>query len=213
MKDKTEFGRCVRAYRGVAFLLSIFFSGLAVAGIDCGKATSSAEKAICSSEALSSLDSELAQVYGLALSDLPPGKRPEKVQEQKDWLINVRDKCDSSDCLTRAYRDRIQALASLDGGVAYVVDAKERAVATNQLKQDVHNAGFPGDIDSCQRIVRIVAGAGRDQSFGAICSTNGRLIMACNDLMIGRLTVKFYGFAVNGPDLAYFVSANCPAGG
>ena len=79
----------------------------AAASFDCARASSPAEKLICSDVEASRLDEELAAVYWKALSDAadPAALR----REQRQWL-KARDACTVAKCLHAAYGDRIAAL-------------------------------------------------------------------------------------------------------
>jgi uncharacterized protein len=80
------------------------------ASFNCSKAGTSTEKTICANKALSSLDEQLAKAYEsvILLSD-----RPDVIKShQKEWLHNIRDKCEDANCLKSAYEHRLAQLAA-----------------------------------------------------------------------------------------------------
>ena len=99
--------------------LSVFAAGLAGAaqaqGIDCGRARSPAEKAICASPALLSLDHQMAVAYGEALARKPDARgamRTELLQwlRQRDATCNVPANA-MERCLSGQLTARLAALA------------------------------------------------------------------------------------------------------
>ncbi len=83
---------------------------------DCSKAESSAEEAVCASEALAALDLELARLYKLALADpnLTAQERDELKATQRGW-IKGRNECWKSSlpmevCVAGSYGIRIHDL-------------------------------------------------------------------------------------------------------
>jgi hypothetical protein len=57
----------------------------------------------------------------------------------------------------------------------------------------------------------------KDGSFGAVCSIDGgnipRDIMLCDDTLLGRLTIRAWGFVYAEDNVLEFTKRNCPAGG
>jgi uncharacterized protein len=82
------------------------------AGLNCSKAGTSVEKTICASKTLSRLDEQLGKAYEsvLALSDHPDVVK----SHQKEWLRNIRDKCQDEPCLQSAYEHRLAQLAATE---------------------------------------------------------------------------------------------------
>ena len=75
---------------------------------DCQKAKTAQEKLICSDAKLSELDRKLMSVYGAALRN-SPDKMALKTS-QWEWLRS-RDAClENSDCIAKAYEERIAQL-------------------------------------------------------------------------------------------------------
>ena len=85
--------RCLFAAAMAAFLLA---PGLARAGdyapLDCGKAKSPAEKAICGSYALGQDEARMATLYAIATSLVAMGQRGDMQGAQRDWL-QTRENC------------------------------------------------------------------------------------------------------------------------
>jgi uncharacterized protein len=91
-------------------------AGSLAPSFDCGKAQSDAEEAVCASDALASLDLELARLYRLATTGphATPGRLKELRQSQQDWL-RQRSECWKASiglkaCVANAYAFRIHAL-------------------------------------------------------------------------------------------------------
>lgn len=60
------------------------------AGLDCKKAASATERAICADPALSQLDDALARAYADAMANVP---QPIGLRDlQRDWIVRMRDK-------------------------------------------------------------------------------------------------------------------------
>jgi uncharacterized protein len=80
------------------------------ASFDCQKAASPVEKTICSDSQLSELDSFMGQTYRKALED---SANPDALKaEQRSWLSNKRNRCQSADCLRQCYTDRLNEIYS-----------------------------------------------------------------------------------------------------
>src|SRR5262245_54946673 len=80
------------------------------ATFDCNKASNFVEKVICSDSRLTSMDDQLGRLYKDALAT---GSHSEALKtEQKAWLSS-RNQCKDSDCIMRAYSDRISALSAM----------------------------------------------------------------------------------------------------
>jgi uncharacterized protein len=77
-------------------------------GMDCSKAATLVERAICADAQLRSLDDRLGTAYDAAFRAAP---EPMELQrEQRTWLRAGRDACKNSECLRSAYESRIRAL-------------------------------------------------------------------------------------------------------
>jgi uncharacterized protein len=102
----------------IPFVLLVSGGGAVAAtpSFDCAKADSSAEEAICASDALAELDIELARLYRLAVKDdtLGADRLAELKAMQRGW-IKGRNDCWKSDqdmetCVANAYAIRIHDL-------------------------------------------------------------------------------------------------------
>jgi uncharacterized protein len=96
----------------IALIVAMAAMPRVVAGssFDCRKAGTIVENMICSSKELSTLDEQLAAAYrSLTLSS---GDSEAVREQQRKWLREVRDKCESETCLEGVYRDRLAQLAS-----------------------------------------------------------------------------------------------------
>jgi uncharacterized protein len=80
----------------------------------CNKASSFAEKAICSDCRLTAMDDELGRLYRAALASA--SEKEALKTEQKAWLAS-RDQCQDSNCIMKAYADRIAALKGAGNSV------------------------------------------------------------------------------------------------
>jgi uncharacterized protein len=98
----------------VAVLTMLPFLGLIpsaeAATFDCNKASTFVEKAICSNPRLTSMDDQLGRLYKDALA--ASSNSVALKAEQRAWLSS-RDQCKDSDCIIKAYEDRISALGAI----------------------------------------------------------------------------------------------------
>lgn len=100
-------------------------SAACAASFDCSKARARVEHAICASEQVSQLDSDLASAFADALAKASdPGALK---SAQRAWLRQTRDTCQDEGCLVNAYRQRVAALKS---GSPAQIAATEPAGAT-----------------------------------------------------------------------------------
>ena len=86
---------------------------------------------ICKDNELSRLDEELGKVYKMKISKSENVKQ-EKI-EQLAWMKN-RNSCDSVDCLTRAYEDRISVLKKEMASDVSDLDANKVTMANLEQK-------------------------------------------------------------------------------
>jgi uncharacterized protein YecT (DUF1311 family) len=78
------------------------------ASFDCDHAETKMEQLVCSDLALSKADEKLAAAYEQALK---AANDPESVkQQQREWLSDTANHCDSVACLKDAYAERIRQL-------------------------------------------------------------------------------------------------------
>lgn len=107
--------------------LALIVSGLlvpsiAVAGtyapLDCSKARSPAEKAICKSYPLGQAEARMATLYAVATSLVAMGRRGDIEDQQRAWL-KKREACGSRvSCLDRTYSERIAELNGVIESIA-----------------------------------------------------------------------------------------------
>lgn len=79
------------------------------ASFDCAKVATKMEKLICGDQQLSKSDEELAAAYSKALKEAADPAAIKK--QQREWLADVRKRCDDVDCLKRVYGGRIISVA------------------------------------------------------------------------------------------------------
>jgi uncharacterized protein len=88
------------------------------APIDCNRASSRSEHAICRSYPLGQAEARMATMFGIVTSLVAMGQRGDIGDAQRKWL-KQRDACgDDSTCLARAYQSRITALSSALDAIA-----------------------------------------------------------------------------------------------
>ncbi len=106
------------------------------ASFDCSRASTSIEKAICASQRLSALDSELEPLYLSALANSPD--QDALKGEQRNWLKNVRGSCADEACLITAYQQRIAALTSVASKefLQAKADAEAEDAAEKKIKDE-----------------------------------------------------------------------------
>lgn len=94
---------------GCWIVLSFGLAGPAPgAGFPCSGASTFVEKAVCGNKLLSALDDELDVAYRKALKEAVDAEGLRA--QQRVWLSNVRDSCQSESCLRRVYMERLDAL-------------------------------------------------------------------------------------------------------
>jgi uncharacterized protein len=100
-------------------MLAAIASPAHAASFDCTKAATDQERLICSDKALSDADSQVAQLYKTALSQLSPTGGALLRRSQRDWLAYIRKAClldapaatsDKQDCLESEYGERVDEL-------------------------------------------------------------------------------------------------------
>jgi uncharacterized protein len=88
------------------------------APIDCGKASSPAERTICQSYPLGQAEARMATLFGIVTSLVAMGQRGDIGDAQRQWL-KERNACGNDNaCLTRAYQSRIAALSKALDAIA-----------------------------------------------------------------------------------------------
>ena len=81
------------------------------APLDCAKASTAAETAVCRGYALGQDEARLATLYGILTSLVAMGQRGDIMDAQRHWLSD-RNACgNDTGCLSRVYRTRIDELS------------------------------------------------------------------------------------------------------
>lgn len=93
------------------------------ASFNCEKATGFVELTICSTPALSGMDSQLNALYNQLLQQQPENKALLR-KSQLSWLKDIRNKATTIESLQTAYQSRIQDLQTLLGNKTEPVQAK-----------------------------------------------------------------------------------------
>lgn len=93
-----------------AFLVFLSYCPYAACvSFDCSKAKTFAEKEICTSKELSSLDDRLEASYRKALLNAPD---PNSLKNsQRSWMRGTRDACKTVNCLRSAYEERLREMS------------------------------------------------------------------------------------------------------
>ncbi|MCE5244054.1 MAG: lysozyme inhibitor LprI family protein [Syntrophobacteraceae bacterium] len=103
-------------YRGI--WVCIFTAALSLAamnaaraaGFDCSKASTEAERLICSDQQLSALDDRLSEAWRQAWKKSADREALKKAQQE--WIKNGRDVCQDVPCMQKAYETRIASLTN-----------------------------------------------------------------------------------------------------
>jgi uncharacterized protein len=109
--------------RSAAIIIAVIVApDLARAGqyapIDCGTATSAAERTICGSYALGQDEARMATLFSIATSLVAMGQRGSIQDAQREWL-ETRKTCGKSiPCLSKVYDARIRELEDIITGIA-----------------------------------------------------------------------------------------------
>ncbi|MGP6433644.1 lysozyme inhibitor LprI family protein [Pseudomonas paraglycinae] len=105
----------------------LFLQQALASGMDCTKAASVVEKAICADKPLHELDAQMGAAYRKLMKAAPAQAEVKKAQHQ--WL-RERDRCgEEVSCLSQRYQDRLQVLhAQWIDAVAYKPDEIDRQV-------------------------------------------------------------------------------------
>ncbi|TCQ75767.1 hypothetical protein EDF68_11252 [Ochrobactrum sp. BH3] len=97
-----------------------------------------------------------------------------------------------------------------------ITDKQEISERAGDFEKDLKQLGIAAKL-SCDLLIG-TRGESNDESFGAVCDMkiSGKeptSIMLCNDTMIGKLTIKAFGFSMVKSELAAFTEMNCRPGG
>ena len=88
------------------------------APLDCSKAQSSAERAICDNYSLGQSEARMATLFSIATSLVAMGQRGNIHDDQRIWLQS-RNACGKDlTCLRESYAVRIQQLENVMAGIA-----------------------------------------------------------------------------------------------
>ncbi len=102
---------CPRAFFSVLMLISSTSSS----ALNCAEAKLDVEKTICNSHSLRSADDSLAVAYIAALQK--SNNRKQLTESQRNWIADVRNACNTEQCLTGAYARRNKELINGAVGV------------------------------------------------------------------------------------------------
>lgn len=83
------------------------------------------------------------------------------------------------------------------------------------FNQSLKRLGFTRELSSCKILIKLHQDI-RDESFGGICALSGtpaQDVLVCDDTMVGKFTLKAWGFAETPEEAVAFTQANCPGGG
>ncbi|WP_192558749.1 lysozyme inhibitor LprI family protein [Pseudomonas allokribbensis] len=116
----------------------LFFQQAQASGMDCTKAVSVVENAICADKSLYELDVQMGSAYR-KLMKATPQAQAELKSAQRQWL-KVRDECvDNVSCLNQRYQDRLQMLnVQWIEAVAYKPDDTDKQVM-KELQQRIRD--------------------------------------------------------------------------
>jgi uncharacterized protein len=98
------------------------------ASFDCGKASTKIETLICGNEELSKLDESLKKAYQKSLerNDV----RQQAIKSQRQWLKDVRNQCQSAECVENAYVTRIKEVEMMSSfGIVIMSAPDNKSVA------------------------------------------------------------------------------------
>jgi uncharacterized protein len=86
--------------------------------LDCSKAASQSELAICRTYSLGQLEARMATLFGIVTSLVAMGQRGDIEASQRQWL-KTRDVCGKDvSCLSQSYQSRIDALSAITDSIA-----------------------------------------------------------------------------------------------
>lgn len=116
---------------------------------DCAKASTNAEKLVCSDDELARLDNELANAYKNARNSLDAAGKKVLLNEQRKW-IDEYNQCADKFCVQQKMQERIQALQNYDSSKAQGLRLKTKDEYVN-LRQspsgEILTAIYKSDFD------------------------------------------------------------------
>ncbi|MFJ4193579.1 lysozyme inhibitor LprI family protein [Pseudomonas sp. NPDC089534] len=138
----------------IIFCSLVAFSSLVhSASFDCSKASSDVEIKICSTPSLSKLDEQLSEVF-------KPLKKQRTFQVlESEWLENVRNTCESVECLEDAYNEQIGFLSPLPlpgasaSNEVKILPADKVYAQSSRPWKTVELAGLPNGKDVVERFL------------------------------------------------------------
>lgn len=108
------------------------------ASFDCARPDiNAAERLVCSDRRVSDLDIQLSYAYSLLIDVSDQHQRSKARIDQQRWLVGVRNKCHTAECLDKAYTKRISA----------VQDQASRNLANNKPLLESIYSGSPNELD------------------------------------------------------------------
>lgn len=124
---------------------------------DCAKARGRVEKMICAEPALAASDRRVAEIYGIAQTQVVD---PADLKRQQRRWLSDRDDCKDVSCVENSYAQRLTELGTLTGRFAptetaalcgKLVDPETRAttLATTTGTEDINNDGRPDRATQC----------------------------------------------------------------
>ncbi len=120
--------------RVLPLVLIASISSAHAASFDCNQAATLIEKAICAEPALSTLDDQLLQAYKDALAKAASAETIKA--EQRNWLKNIRNKCQDSACLHNTYLKRIKELLKPAGAHETSTGQEQQSVVMGRCHMD-----------------------------------------------------------------------------
>ncbi|MFP6832527.1 MAG: lysozyme inhibitor LprI family protein [Pseudomonas sp.] len=127
-------GRCI-----VSACALLFFQQAMAAGMDCAKAVSAVENAVCADKGLYALDTQMGATYSKLMRSMPDEKAELK-STQRLWLKDRNQCAEDVSCLNQRYRERLESLqAQWIDTLAYSPDEIDKQVMA-QLQQRIEAA-------------------------------------------------------------------------
>jgi uncharacterized protein len=86
--------------------------------LECSKAVSQSELAICRTYSLGQAEARMATLFGIATSLVAMGQRADIEESQRQWS-NTRDSCGRNTvCLTGSFQSRIDTLSAIIASIS-----------------------------------------------------------------------------------------------
>ncbi len=145
----------------IALITACMSSTVQAAEINCGKAVKPAENLLCGDVGMRAMDRDLDAAYRKTLKKMPD---PQALRnDQRNWLRDIRDRCEDAACLRKAYARRTAYLQEVLSRLSYTL---------SQQKICPPGASVPGKSGNCESY--------------AVCATN-------SDYSILRAVVEMCG--------------------